>query len=130
MNCFRNTCYSYLKRAFFYTTLFYFMKKFLLTFFILFAALHTMPASAATSDVSRCNYQLSYYNATQTLAVGNVLYTLFNDNLLVHDTESNQSYTLDKLSPGLSDKDIADIGWSTTQHCLVVRFSITKIAII
>ncbi|MDD7080744.1 MAG: two-component regulator propeller domain-containing protein [Prevotella sp.] len=106
------------------------MKKFLLTFFILFAALHTMPASAATSDVSRWNYQLSYYNATQTLAVGNVLYTLFNDNLLVHDTESNQSYTLDKLSPGLSDKDIADIGWSTTQHCLVVRYTNNNIDLV
>lgn len=106
------------------------MKKLFIYIVALLAVCTAQPFMAKAADVSRWNYQLSYHNATKTLAVGNVVYTLFNGNLLAYNAESDQSYTLDKLAPGLSDKDIADMGWSDTQKCLVLRYENNNIDLI
>ena len=54
---------------------------------MLSAAPAAMPVAASNDlqSASRWSYYLSYHNATQTLAVGNVVYTLFNGNLLAYD---------------------------------------------
>lgn len=98
------------------------MKKHILTLLIMLAAFASAPTGTKAADLSRWDYYLSYYNATQTVAAGNMVFTLFNGNLLAYDAESNQSYTLDKLSPQLSDKNIANMGWSYSQKCLVLHY--------
>ncbi len=74
-------------------------------------------------DNARWTYHLSYHNATQTVAAGNVVYALCNGNLLVYDTETQSVFTPDKLSCSLSSTEIQSIGWSHTQKCLVALYA-------
>lgn len=105
------------------------MKKILFTF-ILFLGCAVSVLADSTTDALRWNYQLSYHNATRTLAVGNWVYAVTNGNLLAYDSESGQTYTLDKLTPGLSDISIKSIAWSATQKCLIVLYANNNIDLV
>lgn len=91
---------------------------------LLFAlTLATLPLRATdVTDASLWQYHLSYHNATQTLSVGNVTYALFNGNLLSYNAEDESVTTYDKLTSGLSDKDITHMGYSAPQKCLVLLY--------
>ena len=105
------------------------MKKILFTF-ILFLGCAVSVLADSTADALRWNYQLSYHNATHTQAVGNWVYTVFNGNLLAYDSETGQSYTLDKMSPGLSDMGIKALAWSNTQQCLILLYKNNNIDLV
>lgn len=101
----------------------FFCMKHTLSFFLLILALIALPLRAAdVSDTSLWEYHLSYHNATQTISVGNVTYALFNGNLLSYDAEDESVTTYDKLTPGLSDKDITYMGYSAERECLVLLY--------
>lgn len=105
------------------------MKKILFTF-ILFLGCAVSVLADSTADALRWNYLLSYHNATHTQAVGNWVYTIFNGNLLAYDSETGQSYTLDKMSTGLSDMGIKAIAWSNTQQCLILLYTNNNIDLV
>lgn len=105
------------------------MKKILFTF-ILFLGCAVSVLADSTADALRWNYQLSYHNATHTQAVGNWVYTVFNGNLLAYDSETGQSYTLDKMSAGLSDLGIKALAWSNTQQCLILLYKNNNIDLV
>ena len=105
------------------------MKKILFTF-ILFLGCAVSVLADSTADALRWNYQLSYHNATHTQAVGNWVYTVFNGNLLAYDSETGQSYTLDKMSAGLSDMGIKALAWSNTQQCLILLYKNNNIDLV
>ncbi len=93
---------------------------------LLLALALPLTATAAVSesaDNARWSYYLSYHNATQTVAAGNVVYALCNGNLLVYDTETQSVFTPDKLSCSLSGTELQSIGWSNTQKCLVALYA-------
>lgn len=90
-------------------------------------------AEAANSnyeDTNNWQYYLSYHNATQAVAAGNVVYALFNGHLLVYDAEMGQSITIDRMSAKLSGSIINQIGWSNTQKCLVAAYTDNNIDLI
>lgn len=90
-------------------------------------------AEAINSNYDEANswqYYLSYHNATQAVAAGNVVYSLFNGHLLVYDAEANHSITVDRMSAKLSGSIISQIGWSTTQKCLVAVYTDNNIDLI
>lgn len=105
------------------------MKKILFTF-ILFLGCAVSVLADSTADALRWNYLLSYHNATHTQAVGNWVYTIFNGNLLAYDSETGQSYTLDKMSTGLSDMGIKSLAWSNTQQCLILLYTNNNIDLV
>lgn len=105
------------------------MKKILFTF-ILFLGCAVSVLADSTADALRWNYLLSYHNATHTQAVGNWVYTIFNGNLLAYDSETGQSYTLDKMSTGLSDMGIKALAWSDTQQCLILLYTNNNIDLV
>ena len=105
------------------------MKKILFTF-ILFLGCAVSVLADSTADALRWNYFLSYHNATHTQAVGNWVYTIFNGNLLAYDSETGQSYMLDKMSTGLSDMGIKSLAWSNTQQCLILLYTNNNIDLV
>lgn len=84
----------------------------------------------SSSSTSKWQYYPSYHNATQSIAVGNVVYAIFNGNLLIYDAEDQSTYTIDGLNYSLSDHVISQIAWSETQHCLVVLYDNNNIDLI
>lgn len=106
------------------------MRKLICALLLLLCVNLNSMAWAATASDARWQYYPSFHNATQTLAVGNVVYTLFNGNLLIYDTDDQSVYTLDRINYPLSDNNIAQIGWSDTQHCLVALYDNNNIDLI
>lgn len=107
------------------------MKKLLSALFLLLNITIVLPLKAQTSTLdSHWEYYPSYYNATQSVAVGNVVYALFSGNLLIYDTEDHTVYTIDRLSYNLSDNTISKIAWSDTQKCLVALYDNNNIDLI
>lgn len=96
----------------------------ILSLLLLCLGLAAAPLRAAAQTASSLwSYQLSYHNATQAISVGNEVYALFNGNLLRHSTYDQSVETLDKLSPGLSDKEVSRMGYSDTEQCLVLFYA-------
>lgn len=111
------------------------MRHLLFSLLLLFAAVRpttitVLPATApsATSvstdddDASLWTYHLAYHEAQQAVCAGSVTYARFNGNLLVYDDAdgSVREYT---RRNGLSDKGISAMGYSETQHCLVLLYT-------
>lgn len=101
------------------------MKAYFLQLTLLLLALLSFSSTAKAdgSDTSLWSYQLSYHNATATLAVGNTVYALCNGNLLAYDTEDGSVTTYDRLSAGLNSKNISYFGYSSTCRCLVLLYA-------
>ena len=107
------------------------MKKLFFIFFLLLNATFIIPLNAQTSaSASKWEFYPSFHNATQSVAVGNVVYALFSGNLLIYDAEDQTVYTIDRLSYGLSDNTITQIAWSDTQKCLVALYDNNNIDLI
>lgn len=104
-------------------------KLFFILLLLLSKSLYCVSMPADSFD-TRWKYYPSFHNATQTLAVGDVVYTLFNGNLLVYNTEDQSVYTIDRLNYSLSDNRISQIAWSDTQHCLVVLYDNNNIDLV
>ncbi len=95
--------------------------KSLLTYLLL-AVAAMWPAMLHADDSSLWTYHLSYRNAQRVVSAGNKVYGLFSGNLLCYDT-SDESVTEYDRRNGLSDKNVSHMGYSESQHCLVLLYS-------
>ena len=97
----------------------------LLAFFSLLTALSGQAQEA--TDASLWTYYLAYQDAEQVASAGNgVVYARFNGNLLRYDAADQSVSEIDRRT-GLSDKGIAYMGYSPTQHCLVLAYKSNNI---
>lgn len=78
------------------------------------------PAKATNID-SWTNY-FSYYDATQVIEVDGVLYSIMSGNLIAYDTRTTEIRYIDRITSGLSSKGIKFMGYSDTQHTLVIVY--------
>lgn len=82
------------------------------------------PCKAVTAPADgsgKWSLHLAYHEAGAVLSTGNVVYALFNGNLLAYDVEDGSTRTFDKLD-GLSDKGISFIAWSNAHKCLFILY--------
>lgn len=99
------------------------MKKTFISLLFLFIACN-IPCKALAvpaGDGDKWSFYLAYREAEQVLSSGNVVYALFNGNLLAYDVEDSSVRTFDKLD-GLSDKGISFIEWSDACKCLFILY--------
>lgn len=94
------------------------MKHLLATLAVFLLAL--CPAKASTID-SWTNY-FSYYDATEVVEVDGVLYSVMSGNLMSYDTKTTEVRYIDRVNNGLSSKGIKLMGYSETQHALVLVY--------
>ena len=65
---------------------------------------------------------LAYHDGTACATTGPYLYALMGENLLIYDTENDAVAFVDRVSAGLSDKQILHIGYSQTRGWLVLLY--------
>ena len=65
---------------------------------------------------------LAYHDGTACATTGSYLYALMGENLLIYDTENDAVAFVDRVSAGLSDKQILHIGYSQTRGWLVLLY--------
>ena len=65
---------------------------------------------------------LAYHDDTACATTGPYLYALMGENLLIYDTENDAVAFVDRVSAGLSDKQILHIGYSQTRGRLVLLY--------
>lgn len=94
------------------------MKHIIATLTALLLAL--CPAKATNID-SWKNY-FSYYDATQVIDVDGMLYSIMSGNLVTYDTRTTEVRYIDRITSGLSSKGIKFIGYSDTQHTIVIVY--------
>lgn len=94
------------------------MKHILATLAALLLALS--PAQATNID-SWTNY-LSYYDATEVVEADGVIYSVMSGNLMAYDTHTTEVQYIDRINSGLSAKGIQLLGYSKTQHSLVIVY--------
>ena len=73
------------------------------------------------SAVGEWTYYTAYQNVTASLPVDNRIYVLADGNLFYYDKSTAETTFLSRLT-GLSDKGIAFMAYSDTQHCLVLAY--------
>lgn len=95
------------------------MNKFLLLFSY-FCCLLPLTANAAVQG--DWSLHLSYHDGKQCIRSGNELYTLFGQNLLIYNISTTENTTVDRISHGLSDKRILQLGYSPTRKLLVLLY--------
>lgn len=78
------------------------------------------PAKATNID-SWSNY-FSYYDAQQVIEVDGVLYSVMSGNLMAYDLKTTEVRHIDRITAGLSSKGILYMGYSDTQHALVIVY--------
>lgn len=96
--------------------------RFLTTLFTALLAL-LAPATAEASIVDSWTAYFSYYEATDAVEADGVVYAVMSGNLLSYDTETTEVRTYDRLNSDLSSKGIVHIGYSATQHTLVILYA-------
>ncbi len=77
---------------------------------------------AQAANVGDWTYYLSYRNATQSLPVGDMIYVLYDGNLLSYDRQTEEVRTLTKQD-GLNGQHVSFMGYSTAEQCLVLVYS-------
>lgn len=98
------------------------MKHLLPLLFLLLSLPAVAQTTADGADASLWSYHLSYHRARLAVAKGNVVYAVFNGNLLRYDAEDQSVQTLDKLSAGLTGKNVTRMQYSDTEKCLVLLY--------
>lgn len=90
-------------------------------FAILSALLLTLcPAKASTID-SWTNY-FSYYDATEVVEADGMLYSIMSGNLMSYNPQTEELRYIDCITCGLSSKGIKFMGYSDTQHTIVIVY--------
>lgn len=79
------------------------------------------PAKATNID-SWTNY-FSYYDATEVIEADGMLYSIISGNLMSYDLKTTEVRHIDRISNGLSSKGIKLMGYSDTQHTLVIVYN-------
>lgn len=88
--------------------------------FICCLLLAVAPAKAVNVD-SWKNY-FSFYDATDVIEADGVLYAIMSGNLMSYDLKTQEVRYIDRITSGLSYKGVHLIGYSTTQHTLVIIY--------
>lgn len=88
----------------------------------LLCALLTAWAAAPAHTAERWTPHFAYRNATQCIRVGTTLYALLDQNLLAYDTSTAQATPIDRISHGLSSKNIAHLGYAPALRLLVLIY--------
>ena len=78
------------------------------------------PVKAINID-SWKNY-FSYYDATDVVEADGVIYSIMSGNLISYDLKTEEVRYIDRITSGLSYKGIQLMGYSTTQHTLVIVY--------
>lgn len=99
------------------------MKHLLLSLFLLLS----LPLAAQHTDLQRWTTHLSYRNGSQAIRAGQQLFGLYEGNLLIYDTQTTETQTVDRLSHGLSGRRIVDMAYSPEQQCLVLVYADSNI---
>lgn len=78
------------------------------------------PAKASTID-SWTNY-FSYYDATEVIEADGMLYSIMSGNLMSYNPKTEEVRYIDCITCGLSSKGIKFMGYSDTQHTIVIVY--------
>lgn len=95
------------------------MKRIITCLLLLLSAL---PSALRADDSSLWTYHLSYRNAQRVVCGGDLVYGLFGGNLLAYDTTDGSVREFDRRNT-LSGKNVSYMGYSLTQHCLVLLYA-------
>ena len=93
------------------------MKRLVISIGIIFLLI----LSAEAAPIGSWTLHLAYQNATDNIPAGKRVYSLYDGNLLVYNTETTEIDFLSK-NTGLSDKNIRHMAYSSNQKCLVIVY--------
>lgn len=88
---------------------------------LIFAALTACVPAAQAASVGQWAYYLAYHDATQNVPAGDVIYALFNGNLLAYSPSDTEVRTITKME-GLSEKNISRMAYCPSLRCLVLVY--------
>lgn len=94
------------------------MRRSVLTCLLALAVCLTAARAAA---VGEWKYYLAYHDAQQNVPAADVVYALFNGNLLAYSPADGEVRTITKME-GLSEKNISRMAYSTAARCLVLVY--------
>ena len=100
------------------------MRKTILTLLAILAAMATHAAG-----VGEWTYYQAFNNATQNIPVGDKIYSLYDGNLLIYDTTTEEVELLSK-NEGLGGNVISHMAYSADAKCLVLVYSDLNIDIL
>ena len=93
------------------------LRKYILTILILLFAWHS-----SAQEIGKWNVYPSYWNATQNMVAGNMVYSLCGNNLLAYDTEDTSVRTFNCLEH-LNGVHIACMNYNKQTHTLVLVYT-------
>ena len=92
-------------------------RKYILTILVLLFAWHS-----SAQEIGKWNVYPSYWNATQNMTAGNMVYSLCGNNLLTYDTEDTSVRTFNCLEH-LNGVHIACMNYNKQTHTLVLVYT-------
>lgn len=92
-------------------------RKYILTILVLLFAWHS-----SAQEIGKWNVYPSYWNATQNMVAGNIVYSLCGNNLLAYDTEDTSVRTFNCLEH-LNGVHIACMNYNKQTHTLVLVYT-------
>lgn len=92
-------------------------RKYILTILVLLFAWHS-----SAQEIGKWNVYPSYWNATQNMVAGNMVYSLCGNNLLTYDTEDTSVRTFNCLEH-LNGVHIACMNYNKQTHTLVLVYT-------
>ena len=92
-------------------------RKYILTILVLLFAWHS-----SAQEIGKWNVYPSYWNATQNMVAGNMVYSLCGNNLLAYDTEDTSIRTFNCLEH-LNGVHIACMNYNKQTHTLVLVYT-------
>lgn len=92
-------------------------RKYILTILVLLFAWHS-----SAQEIGKWNVYPSYWNATQNMVAGNMVYSLCGNNLLAYDTEDTSVRTFNCLEH-LNGVHIACMNYNKQTHTLVLVYT-------
>ena len=93
------------------------LRKYILTILVLLFAWHS-----SAQEIGKWNVYPSYWNATQNMVAGNIVYSLCGNNLLTYDTEDTSVRTFNCLEH-LNGVHIACMNYNKQTHTLVLVYT-------
>lgn len=90
-------------------------------FTLILAALAAALPAALAAPVGQWTYYLAYHDASQNVPAGDVVYALFNGNLLAYSPADTEVRTITKMD-GLSEKNISRMAYCQPLGCLVLVY--------
>ncbi len=90
---------------------------------ILFTLLPMSALSSKATSIDSWTTYFSYYDATDVIEGDGMVYAIMSGNVLSYDLKTNEVHQIDKLYSSLSDMNVKFLGYSNSQHTLVIIYS-------